>query len=115
HRGIVMAVGVVETEKLGALELEAGEAPAARFERNPELAEGARPNRNDRRGDGGAADAPRTAPVGEQQVHVPDDLDVEPRPVRAWSGGSWDCGDEPPARRQLNCAHLEHSLPLPLR
>src|SRR4029077_20572087 len=75
HRGIVVPVGVVETEQLDALEFEAGEAPAARLEGSPELAECARPDRNDGRGDGGAADAPRAAPVGQQQVHVPDDLD----------------------------------------
>src|SRR5271163_4154863 len=113
--GIVVPVGVVETEQLGALELEAGDAPAARLEGSPELAERARPDRNDGRGDGGAADAPRAAPVGEQQVHVPDDLVVEPRPVRARSGGGRDGGDEPPPRRQLHCAHLEQSLPMPLR
>jgi hypothetical protein len=59
HRGIVVPVGVVETEQLGALELEAGEAPTARLEGSPELAERARPDRNDGRGDGGAANAPR--------------------------------------------------------
>ena len=62
-----------------------------------------------------APDAPRAAPVGEQQVHVPDDLDVEPRPVRACSGGGRDGGDKPPPGLELFCAHLEQSLPLPLR
>src|SRR6185312_14620132 len=35
HRGIVVPVGVVETEQLGALEHEAGEAPAAPPRREP--------------------------------------------------------------------------------
>src|SRR6185295_13190759 len=101
HRGIVVPVGVVEREKLDALELEAGEAPAAGLEGSTELVKCARPDRNDGRGDGGVADAPGVAPVGEQQVHVPDDLDVKPRPVRAWSGRGRDGGDKPPPGRQL--------------
>src|ERR1700730_4362516 len=52
HRGIVVPVGVVEADSLGALEREAGDAPAARLEGSPELVERARPDRNDGRGDG---------------------------------------------------------------
>ncbi len=100
-------------EQLGALEFEPGEASAIRLEGSPELVERARPDRYDGRGDGGAADATRAAPIGEQRVHVPDDLVVEPSPVRAWGGGGRDGGDEPPARRQLRRTHLEQSLPIP--
>src|SRR5215211_8914964 len=64
HGGIFIPVGVVETEGFGALELEAGEGPAARLEGGPDLVERAHPHRNDNRGDGGGADAPRAAPVG---------------------------------------------------
>ena len=110
-----MPVGVVETEELGALELEAGDAPAARLEGSPDLVERARPHRNDDRGDGVGADAPRPAPVGEQPVHVPDDLDVDAGPVRARSGRGRDRGDEPAARRELQGAHLEQALPLARR
>ena len=34
-----MPVGIVETEELGALELEVGDAPAARLEGSPDLVE----------------------------------------------------------------------------
>jgi hypothetical protein len=52
---IIVPVGIVETEELGALELEAGEAPAPRLEGSPDLVEGAHPHRDDDRGDGGAS------------------------------------------------------------
>ena len=65
HSGIVVPVRVVEAEELDALDFEAGEAPAAGLERSPEFVEGARPDRDDYRCDGGAADAPCAAPVGE--------------------------------------------------
>jgi hypothetical protein len=64
-------VGVVETEELGALELEAEDAPAPRLEGALDLVEPAYPHLNDDRGDGGSAEAPRAAPIGEHPVHVP--------------------------------------------
>ena len=110
-----MPVGVVETEELGALELEAGDAPAARLEGRPDLVERAHPHRDDDRRDGGGADAPRAAPVGEHPVHVADDLDVEPRPLGVRSGRGRERGDEPAARRELHGADLEQPLPLTRR
>ncbi|WP_082993213.1 AAA family ATPase [Mycobacterium sp. 1245111.1] len=112
HRGIVVPVGIVETEQLAAFEFEPGEAPAARLERSPELVESARPDRNDGRGDGGVANPIRAAPLGQQEVHVADDLVVEPGPARAWGGGGRDGGDKPSAWRQLHCAHPKQSLPI---
>ena len=82
-----MPVGIVEPEELGALELEAGDAPTARLEGVADLVERAHPHRNDDRGDGGGADTPRAAPVGEHPVHVPDELHVEPRPLGARERG----------------------------
>ena len=47
------------------------------------------------------------APVGEHPVHLADDLDVEPRPLRARSGRGQKRGNEPSTRRELQGADLE--------
>ena len=57
HRGIVVPIRIVETEELGPIELEPGDAPSARLEWAPDLIERAHPHRNDYRGDCGGADA----------------------------------------------------------
>src|SRR5918995_6235814 len=113
--GIVVPVGIVETEELGALELEAGDAAAAFLEGVSDLVERAHPHWNDCGRDGGRADASRAAPVGEQPVHVPDELHVEPAPLGARSGRSWERGDQPATPRELHGAHLEQPLPLARR
>ena len=63
-------------EELGALELEAGDAPAACLEGSPDFVERAHPHRNDGRGNGLVTDAPVPAPVCKETVHVSDHLDV---------------------------------------
>ena len=61
---VFLQVGVVETEELGALGLEAGDAAFAHLDRGPNLLQ-RHPHRNDDGGDRGGADRPaRRASTG---------------------------------------------------
>src|ERR671910_1914573 len=113
--GIVVPVGIVQTEELGALELEAGDASVAFLEGVSDLVERAHPHRNDYGAYSRRAYASCAAPVGEQPVHVPDELHVESPPLRARSGRRRERGDEPATPCELRGAHLEQPLPLARR
>ena len=109
---VAIAVGIVETEEFGALELEAGDPPAARLEGGADLVQRAHPHWNDDRGKGGGADAPRPPPVGEQPIHRFAELHVGPRAIGPRGRGGRDRCDVAAARRELHGAQLEHPLPL---